>query len=153
MAGKTYSIFFVVFFSLMLSAETSFSQVYTWVDEGGNKHFGDRVPEKYRNNSNAIDLKKTNTTPIREANKSISAVLGKPKPKPKPKHESTVRERKVLEKKDVSSKSKVKQSECSAQFAKYNESMRCFSTCRNSNGGINRAKCPSCTNVVRPSCS
>lgn len=144
MTGKTCRIFFVTFFSLMLFAEASFSQVYTWVDEGGNKHFGDKVPEKYRNNSNAIDVKETNTTPIRESNESISGALGKPNP------ENTVKERKVLEEKEVSSKART--SECSAQFAKYNESMQCFSSCKNSNGGINHAKCPNCTNVVRPSC-
>lgn len=33
------------------------AEIYTWVDENGNKHFGDVVPNKYRQQSGAIEVK------------------------------------------------------------------------------------------------
>lgn len=144
MTGKTCSIILVTFLSLLLSTEASFSQVYTWVDESGNKHFGDSVPEKYSKKSKTINLKEPNTTPIRKSNNSISGILGEPK---------TVKRNKPRVKKKAPSKAKTKQSDCSVQFAKYKDSIRCFSACMNTNGGINRTKCAHCTNVRRPRCN
>ena len=45
-----------------MSAQLSHAQIFSWVDEHGVKHFGDQVPEKYKDAKHAVSLNKLNTT-------------------------------------------------------------------------------------------
>ncbi|MBQ0833197.1 DUF4124 domain-containing protein [Marinobacter sp.] len=40
----------------VLSWSVASAEVYKWLDESGNIHFGDRVPEKYRQAGEAVDV-------------------------------------------------------------------------------------------------
>lgn len=41
---------------LVALAVTASGDVYTWVDEHGRKHFGDRIPEQYQDQSGTVDV-------------------------------------------------------------------------------------------------
>jgi len=147
MTSKTSILVLITLFSLSFFSGTVMSEIYTWVDENGKKHFGDRIPDEYRTKSNSVDLKNANTIPSRKIDYPAPSVSKKSKAK------NSNKKNKVVVKKKVPSKAKNRDMECKEQFAKYKKSIRCFSACRNAGGGINLAKCPKCTNVPRPRCS
>ena len=42
-------------FLLLLLSVPAQAEIYTWVDENGKKHFGDRVPEKYKTQADNVE--------------------------------------------------------------------------------------------------
>jgi hypothetical protein len=42
------------------AANAAHSQVYSWVDENGQRHFGDRIPEKYREKTSEVQFEDVN---------------------------------------------------------------------------------------------
>ena len=127
-----------------MSAQLSHAQIFSWVDEHGVKHFGDQVPEKYKDAKHAVSLNKLNTTQgvntekLNRLSESIKASNDK-RAQTKPEPEDTETE-------------KSKPKTCKELIEEYEKSYTCFNQCRNANGSINRAKCPSCVSVTRPTC-
>lgn len=55
----TRKVYYIAFF-LMLASQAAFSQIVKWTDEDGRVHYGDRIPEKYRENSEEVHLNTSN---------------------------------------------------------------------------------------------
>ena len=51
------------------------AEIYQWVDESGKRHFGDKVPERYLEHSEALELQPSNSMPLAENNDSTRATL------------------------------------------------------------------------------
>jgi len=41
---------------ILLLTYSSHAEIYTWVDENGKKHFGDKVPPEYQEQINAVEV-------------------------------------------------------------------------------------------------
>jgi hypothetical protein len=113
------------------------------VDKDGKKHFGEKVPKEYLNQSNAIDVKPVNSMQAEKVPKTPPATEtpSNSAPIPKPPEE------------DHSSQNL---SACELQKRAYDDSVRCFSRCQNGGEGAgyvnNVAGCGHCTDVKKPDC-
>lgn len=47
--------------ALVVSFSGAHSEIYSWVDKDGKKHFGQEVPKEYANKSKVIDVKSVNS--------------------------------------------------------------------------------------------
>ena len=134
----------VLLVALSLAASSAAAQIYSWVDEQGKTHYGDRVPQKYQSKGDAITLSPHNSvdlgtsalppTPARRASHSPKRASSYSKPT------------------QQKGKRKQAKSACEAQKQAYKMSKACFSQCRMHGGGINKAMCTSCRDMKRPSC-
>lgn len=135
--------------ALVLWAQISFSEIYTWVDEKGRKNFGDKIPERFQKSGDEVSLNNLNTMLAPKITKTENVISLDVNDNNEVEN-STIKNNKKYPQKNI--KSLQKNRSCDEQVAEYQRSLACFSQCRNSNGSINRAKCPTCENVVRPSC-
>lgn len=133
------SVLLACFIQLSAAAE-----IYSWVDERGKKHYGDRVPEKYRDQGNNVSVSPTNTFDGPAATPAPTAVYA-PSPwdsRPKPKPAS----------KTASRQPTATAGSCKEQMLEYRRSQVCFARCQMQNGRINAAKCSGCKNMTKPRC-
>lgn len=103
------------------------AEIYTWVDENGNKHFGDVVPNKYRQQSGAIEVKYHNPTDddVQRVKRRVTSYgrtsdqLSVPK--------KAKKKRKYV--KNSLTKEKAPISEYEKQMIRYKTSQQCFARC------------------------
>ena len=145
MARKITLLVFLCLVSLAARAD----EVFKWVDENGKVHYGDTVPEKYRQESKKVDSSSPEVTDAqrqeaearnakekarldaleksRDARVDVAPHAAPPPPE-------------VLKTGD----------ECEEQMRKYLQSQECFAPYRNANGGINPEAFQRCTEVKQP---
>jgi hypothetical protein len=54
------------------------AEVYKWVDEHGKTHYGDTIPEKYKDKGKSVDLNKSNIITSKQRPKSNERFKFKP---------------------------------------------------------------------------
>jgi hypothetical protein len=150
--ARSYAIKAICFISLLSASTVTFSgQIFKWTDKKGEVHYGDEIPEQYKNKDENIKTdgmsvinhdKNLNTAPTNAATESH---------KPEDKGKTTDKQHRiVLNHTQTKVKSKMT---CSAQWAAYNSSLACFNGCSTYTAyhGKNISKCH-CVEVLRPSC-
>jgi hypothetical protein len=118
------------------------AEVYSWVDEHGKQHFGDKVPEQYQKISKEVDTSNINSVPlsdINQANQNTSRQIEKDNNK------------KELQPPKAQASGTSNSQSCQQKTAAYNKSLSCYSRCRNA--AINNvSKCGHCQNLKKPDC-
>lgn len=140
------------------------AEVYTWIDENGVKHFGDKIPEKYQQQAKDVKINTRQPTPeeVEAASDRIKRMKSVRLPGAQHSNKREVR-RKQTKKKEYNS-------EYERQMAEYRESQACFAKCskRNSphsrhvrtpdgglqyipgNAGLDNSACGHCKSVTLP---
>ena len=145
MARKIALLLLLCSFSLAARAD----EVFKWIDENGKVHYGDTVPEKYRQESKKVDSSSPEVTDAQR-------------------HEAEARTAQEKARLDALQKSRDANAdavpyaapsppdapkvvnECEEQMRKYLQSQECFAPYRNANGGINPEAFQRCTEVKQP---
>jgi hypothetical protein len=135
--------FVTVAASLLLTCPLAWSQIYSWVDEDGKKHFGDKIPLQYEDQASEYEMPEINTSEaieVQEQPSSSSSNTG-----------STL---------SGASSGSIERpassrpaSSCAAAHEEYQRSVSCYEKCRVLVGGrINISRCGGCKNVKKPNC-
>jgi hypothetical protein len=143
-----------LFLVLLFLAFPVQAEIYKWVDENGKTHFGDRVPEKYQEKADNVELKMHQPTEedIAEAENRNAALTNS---------------RKLMETSNRSTRTsssaprkKTRQyaSDYDRQMSEYRQSKSCFSACQVTRpksphiGGtyLDNSACGHCTNAKKP---
>jgi hypothetical protein len=152
-------------FLLLLLTFPAHAEIYSWVDDNGKKHFGDRVPEKYKDQADNVELKMYQPTEqdIEETKRRTDELIQNRKLM-----EST--HRSVSSSRNTSKKNKKQYgSTYDKQMAEYQSAKACFAACqtkvpsapylKQGPGGsyaspgrmvINNDACGHCKNVKKP---
>lgn len=124
--------------SLLLAPAAPAGEIYKWVDEQGQTHFGETMPEKYRKAAQPVDPQPQNV--IRVETPRYRAPEGSSRPAaPAPAGEAPVPPPASAP------------PSCEEQMRRYAESQACFARYRNANGSL-RAEAAACQDVPMPSC-
>ena len=153
-------------------------QIYTWVDENGKKHFGDKVPEKYADQADGVklDIRQPTAEEVAEA-KARNEAMRESAYSMESTAQSVARDRKNARRSARSSTatgSRVASSgsSCAQQQAAYQAAKACYSACQVRTTGapvtvkipgggsyvttgrsvVNNQNCGHCRNVKKPSC-
>lgn len=123
------------------------AQVYSWTDEEGNTHYGDKVPEQYHSQSKDITDEvqdKVNVTDTVEKQPSSSA-----------NNNSNLNATTAKSAQQSLSGSTAKDSSCAGQWSRYRAAQACFESCSEvmAGGGKNNSKCGHCEDIGKPNCS
>lgn len=122
---------------LLQSVVAQGAEVFKWLDEKGQVHYGNQVPEKYKSRAHSLPLSvaPADATPApKSANvpappKEAKPVVAAPSPTPTPAKNETP---------------------CQAAQRKYEESAACFAPYRNVNGGIKPEAFEHCKEMKQP---
>lgn len=126
--------------SILIAATSSYGEVYSWVDKDGKKNFGEKVPKEYLKQSTALDVKPVNSMDAAEVPRKPTAIETSNQPQqgfaPPPAE---------------------RLSSCEQQKLAYAQSVKCYASCRQTEGGFNGrtvnnvANCH-CVDVKKPNC-
>ncbi len=150
-------------FLLLLLSVPAQAEIYTWVDENGKKHFGDRVPEKYKTQADNVELNMYQPTAeeIAETQRRNQEMERTRRRMESSRRASSSSSRGGYVTTASTSKSRSSNS-CADQKARYEEAKRCFAGCQTRVAAppwqgrrgtvLNNDNCGHCTNVSKPSC-
>ncbi|GGY88159.1 hypothetical protein GCM10011613_36510 [Cellvibrio zantedeschiae] len=130
--------------ALLLSIAFSFAhaEVYSWVDKEGKKHFGQEVPKEYANQSKVLDVKEVNSmdatkvTPAAPQRKTYTQQPANPLPTQQDDYTPNL-------------------TKCEQQKLAYENSVKCYARCRNSDAraaGVNNVAACNCVDAKKPNC-
>ncbi|HET7766467.1 MAG TPA: DUF4124 domain-containing protein [Burkholderiales bacterium] len=131
--------------SLPLAARAA--DVYRWVDEAGKTHYGDIVPDKYKQTAKKVGVQDVETSEAQRRETADRVA------REKAKVEALQREREGRAGPEPSaSPSPAPQagSECEEQMQKYQASQECFAPYRLANGAIKPEAFDKCQAVSQP---
>lgn len=133
---------FATFFLIIVS-NIAHSEVYTWVDKDGKKHFGQEVPKEYAKKSTVIEVKTVN-----------SMDETKTRPSLQPNNTPSYQQPQLPATQDNYSE---KLSSCEQQKRAYEESVACYANCRLPKDSYsprvnNVSGCTQCVDVKKPNC-
>lgn len=131
----------------LMFAGTANAEVYTWIDEDGEKHFGDSVPTGQTGSASKLELEEVNVISGNDGSRGRDRVGTHNEPGNKSAVAGKTKDERPTKQGQTS-----ENESCKAAVAEYEKSVECFNKCRNVNGSINRAKCPDCVDVPRPGC-
>lgn len=130
----------ILMLCFLFATANAHSEVYSWVDKDGKKHFGEAVPKEYQKQSKAIDVKPVNsmqatdiTNAPQQPNKQSTPVFVSPQ-------------------NDNSQNT----NSCEQRKRAYENSVMCFARCRNNGEGGTRVNnvsgCSKCQDLKKPDC-
>ena len=125
---------------LFLMAASAHSEIYSWVDKEGKKHFGEKVPKEYLKKSTPVEVKSINSMNATKISKT-------------PTQRKTETSRSFVQPSENNNSKKLSQCEILKQA--YANSVSCFETCRNREGRRyvnNVAACSHCQDLKKPDC-
>lgn len=131
---------------LIFTFTCTHAEVYSWVDKEGKKHFGEKVPKEYANQSTELKVKSVNTM---DAAKVTSQPDNNNVQRQQPRRFTPP----ANQDSDDSTLSG-----CEQQKLAYQKSVQCYSRCqgnnndRYSNHVNNVAACSNCVDVKKPNC-
>lgn len=133
----------IITLCLLLACVGAHSEIYSWVDKEGKKHFGEKIPKEYLKQSTIIDVKPVNSM-------QAEKVSDPPPPKTNiPLDSASTPPEENHRSQNLNS--------CELQKQAYENSVRCFSRCQNGGEGAgyvnNVSGCSHCTDVKKPDCS
>ncbi len=124
----------------LFSFTSAHSEIYSWVDKDGKKHFGEEVPKEYQKQSKAIDVKPVNRMQATEITEAPQQSIKQSHPA------YTSPEDNPSQKTDG----------CEQQKQAYENSVLCYASCKNNGDGIayvnNVASCGHCQDLKKPDC-
>jgi hypothetical protein len=138
-------LFSTVLLCLLISP-LALSQIYSWVDENGKKHFGDKIPPQYQDQGSEHQLSDINTSeavqvePAKRSSQNSQSM-----PWAEIDTEAIQRSHNSLP-----SMPTAQPSGCAGQKAAYKQSSDCFAICRR--GSSNVASCGHCKQMKKPQC-
>lgn len=136
---------FVSFCAMPLGVRAA--DVYRWVDEAGKTHYGDIVPDKYKQTAKKVGVQDAETSDAQRRETADRLA------REKAKLEALQRAREGRAGSDQpASPPPAAQagSECEEQMKKYMASQECFAPFRNANGAINAEAFDKCQVVSQP---
>lgn len=142
---------------LTILALSVHAQVYTWVDENGVKHYGDRIPEKFRQSANQVDANwhEPSADELAEARTRVNAT------KPN-RRRANNQVRYSASPATTNGAQKNYSNDYERKVAEYEESRACFKKCQvripggwnprtgSFPGGFDNSACGHCTSVPKP---
>ena len=134
---KIFSTFIALCFFLMTASANS--EIYSWVDKEGKKHYGEKVPKEYLKQSIPVEVKSINSMDATKVSKT-------------PTQRTTETDRSFVQPSENNNSKKLSQCEMLKQA--YANSVSCFETCRNREGRYvnNVAACSHCQDLKKPDC-
>lgn len=129
---------------LVFGLATAHAEIYSWVDRDGKKHFGEKVPKEYLSKSTELDVKPINAmdaTKIPQKPKETEKAIGD-------------QEKRIAQ---LEEKPTEILNACEQQKRAYEQSVQCYSRCRNREGSEenrvnNISACGSCVDAKKPDC-
>lgn len=147
-----YRIVFLLSLCLATFGSRS-AEIFKWVDENGQTHYGASVPDKYKKSAKKFDRQVTEPT---EAQRQEAEARHA---KDKAAAESTATSKEKPDQPPAKSPSGPavagtddKDTSCEAQKSRYEQSMRCFAPYMTATGGIKAEAFQHCTEVKQPEC-
>ncbi len=133
-----------------VSFATYGADVYKWVDEAGRIHYGESVPDQYKQKAGKIDS--SGPEPTDAQRREAATRLAK---------EKAISESMTTSRTTPAAPGSVpatagvkdKDNSCEAQKKRYAESELCFAPYRNATGGIKAEAFQHCVEVKEPKCS
>lgn len=114
---RVVQLFLVALVAMPVSVN---AEIFTWKDENGKTHFGDKVPEKYKDNNSEVEIGAVNSADPEKTRKTKGPgwFTRKPEGKSKPAQSAT--------EKPAAKAPKT----CAEKKAAYARSEACFEQCR-----------------------
>lgn len=137
----------------LISLGTSAAGIFKWVDEKGQVHYSESVPEKYKRSATKIEREDTEPT---EAQRQEAAARAA-KDKENAESMATRKAKSERPRTDSPPLPKTagvddKASRCEAEKRKYRQSEACFAPYRTANGGIKDEAFQHCVAAREPEC-
>ena len=114
------------------------SEIYSWVDKDGKKHFGEEVPKQYQKQSKTIEVKPVNSIPATDVTTAQPQTNKRAAP--------------VFVANDNSQNT----DSCEQQKRAYEDSVMCYASCKNNGHGGGRVNnvsaCGKCQDLKKPAC-
>ena len=121
------------------------ADVYRWVDETGKTHYGDIVPDKYKQTAKKVGVQDVETSEAQRRETADRVA------REKAKLEALQREREGRPEPSAPAPAAAQAgSECEEQMKKYAASQECFAPFRLANGAINPEAFQKCQVVSQP---
>jgi len=135
----------------LLSLATYAADVFRWVDENGKTHYGDSVPERYKQKAKKLDSEGAEVTGARR--QEVEARIARDKAIA----ESIMKAREAKLSGSQSSSAPSPNiapadgnAGCAEQLKRYQESLTCFDAYRTKDGGVRQEAFQHCTEVKQP---
>jgi hypothetical protein len=121
---------------LLLVCSPTWGEIYTWVDENGKKHFGDKIPREYEDKATQYE--------ISETNRSAAVEITEKAPTTSPYVSTT------LEPSGQGLRKSQAPASCAELKEQYKKSRQCYEACKLPTGNI--ARCGHCPQMKKPNC-
>ena len=130
----------ILIFCFLFAFVSAHSEIYSWVDKDGKKHFGEQVPKEYQKQSKAIDVKPVNSMQATDVTNAPQQPTKQSAPVfVSPQNDNTQNT-----------------NSCEQQKRAYENSVMCFARCRNNGEGAgyvnNVSGCSKCQDLKKPDC-
>jgi hypothetical protein len=148
-------IYRVVFLLVLgsMSVGTFGADIFKWIDEKGQIHYGTSVPDRYKAAATKIDREKSEPTDAQRQDAEARAAKDKAKAEsivtPEAKSNKPRSDSRPL---PAAARTDDKESKCAAEMGKYMESQACFAPYRTATGGIKEEAFQHCVEVKEPKC-
>jgi hypothetical protein len=125
------------------------AQVSKWVDEKGTVHYGDAIPDKYRDSAKAVALRNDAQSPAEamEAQTRLQSYTESPKA---PKSASEPAAPAIDD--SLPPQVRVYDSSCDGQWQQYYDALDCFAPYKNTNGSMKPEAASRCPIIKAPNC-
>ena len=151
---------------LMFAVSPAYAEVYQWVDEAGNVHFGDRLPEQYEQDGKPVEL--SVHTPTDEERRQAEALAESARRAAVDLSEQRLENNDPEESEKSTPQNQVsalpenvkpgqarltreqRMANYEAEMARYRESVNCFAKYQKLGGGTRGYAFEECTSVRRP---
>lgn len=137
MKNQTAKFLILCFLFAFASAH---SEIYSWVDKDGKKHFGEEVPKEYQKQSKTIDVKPVNSMQATEITEAPPQPIKQSRPAYSSPEDNTPQNT----------------NSCEQQKQAYENSVLCYTRCKNNGDGTgyvnNVAACGHCQDLKKPDC-
>jgi hypothetical protein len=136
MSNSTRPWFLSLSLILLLVCSPTWGEIYTWVDENGKKHFGDKIPPEYEDKATQYEVPETNRSAAVEIKERAPTTSSYGGTAPRLSDQGL-------------SKSQQPTS-CAGLKEQYEKSRQCFEACKLPTGNI--ARCGHCQQMKKPNC-
>ena len=140
--------------AVMVSLNAYGGEIYKWKDKEGKVHFSDSVPDPYKQQAIAVDLRHATVTAADSDAAKVRLEREKAKAaeyqSAKDKNNKTANVSNSMPNKNLTSE---KRDTCEEQWKKYDESYACFNPYRIRNGIIKPEAYQHCTVMAHPNCT
>jgi hypothetical protein len=139
--------FLLLFCVLSLAARAG--EVFRWVDENGKVHYGDTIPERYKQQAKKVDAPGAGLTDAQRQEAEARNAKDRAAAESLQKARETQPNAPQVAAPPAPDAPKAA-NECEDQMRKYLQSQDCFAPYRNANGGINPEAFQRCAEVKQP---